>query len=275
MKSEDILKSDLLDIIFDDRNKSYGAYELRRHYKGRLVKSLLIVFIIAGGAVVLTSFIKEKTLFATQPFEIPEPAPTTLLPVQPKEPEKPRLPEMTKPAAAAKKVTQDKFVANLVITKNESEADKLPTDLDKAAIGNTTGQGEPYKGEVFVDPPVKIDAGGKGVADVAIDRETPRVVVDEMPAFPGGTKALRKFLEKNLKSFDDIEEGKVISVKVTFVVGYDGKLKSFQVMEDGGEIYNNEVIRVLKKMPEWVPGKSAGQNVSVYYTIPVKFTSAE
>jgi protein TonB len=46
-------------------------------------------------------------------------------------------------------------------------------------------------------------------------------------------------------------------------------------MEDGGYVFNNEVIRVLKKMREWIPGKSNGQNVSVYYTIPVKFAAAE
>jgi len=58
------------------------------------------------------------------------------------------------------------------------------------------------------------------------------------------------------------------------VVGYDGKLKSFEIVEDGGATFNKEVIRVLKKMPEWVPGKANGENVSVYYTIPVKFTAA-
>ena len=54
-------------------------------------------------------------------------------------------------------------------------------------------------------------------------------------------------------------------------MGYDGKLKSFTTVQDGGEEFNKEVIRVLKKMPEWEPGKTKGQNVSVYYVIPVKF----
>ena len=66
-----------------------------------------------------------------------------------------------------------------------------------------------------------------------------------------------------------------MSVKVTFVVGYEGKLKGFKITEDGGEVFNKEVIRVLKKMPDWIPGKANGENVSVYYTIPVKFTGAD
>ena len=72
-----------------------------------------------------------------------------------------------------------------------------------------------------------------------------------------------------------MEAGQVISVKIKFVVGFEGKLKSFEIIEDGGMIFNKEVIRVLKKMPDWIPGKSNGEAVSVYYTIPVKFTAAE
>jgi protein TonB len=68
-----------------------------------------------------------------------------------------------------------------------------------------------------------------------------------------------------------LEDGELISVKVKVIVGYDGKLKNFELVQDGGTEFNNEVIRVLKKMPAWKPGKSKDQNVSVYYTIPVKF----
>ena len=92
-----------------------------------------------------------------------------------------------------------------------------------------------------------------------------------MPSYPGGMDALKRFLQKNLTNPRDLEEGEMVSVKIRFVVGYDGKLKSFTTVQDGGEEFNKEVVRVLKKMPEWVPGKTKGQNVSVYYVIPVKF----
>jgi periplasmic protein TonB len=88
-------------------------------------------------------------------------------------------------------------------------------------------------------------------------------------------EALRNFLQKNLQNPEDIEEGGMVSVKIKFVVGYDGTLKSFETVEDGGAAFNNEVIRVLKKMKPWNPGKTRGENVSVYYTIPVKFTTSE
>ena len=72
-----------------------------------------------------------------------------------------------------------------------------------------------------------------------------------------------------------MEEGESVSVKVNFVIGYNGKLQHFVTVQDGGEEFNKEVIRVLKKMPDWIPGKAKGENVSVYYTIPVKFTGAD
>ncbi|RYY48569.1 MAG: hypothetical protein EOO06_09805 [Chitinophagaceae bacterium] len=273
MNKEDILQSDILDLIFDNRNKQYGAYELRKHYKGRLLKALTIAFVLAGGVTAFVSFAKEDKMI-TRVFNIDDTETVKLAVVEVKKPDLPKLPELPKKATAAKTVPQEKFVSNFVISKDETRVDKLPADLDKAAIGSTTVAGVEYKGEVYVDPPSRIDAAGDNLP-AKVDRETPRTVVDVMPAFPGGMQALRKFLEKNLQSFDELEPGSVVSVKVTFVVGYDGKLKGFQVLENGGDMYNKEVIRVLKKMPDWIPGKAQGENVSVYYTIPVKFTAAD
>jgi protein TonB len=94
-----------------------------------------------------------------------------------------------------------------------------------------------------------------------------------MPQYPGGLKALLDYLKKNLQAPDDLEAGKEVSVKVKFVVNYNGQLEAFNVLESGGCIFDNEVLRVLRKMPRWIPGKSNGENVAVYYTVPVKFTS--
>ena len=97
---------------------------------------------------------------------------------------------------------------------------------------------------------------------------------DVLPVYPGGMDALRKFLEQNLRNPRYMEEGETVTVQVKFVVGFDGKLQSFEIIENGGNEFNDEVLRVLKKMPSWIPGKSKGQNVPVYYIIPVKFIAA-
>ena len=70
-------------------------------------------------------------------------------------------------------------------------------------------------------------------------------------------------------------EGESVKVVIRFVVGHDGKLKSFDIIQDGGDEFDKEVIRVVKKMPDWTPGRSSGRAVSVYYLIPIKFIAMD
>jgi protein TonB len=78
-------------------------------------------------------------------------------------------------------------------------------------------------------------------------------------------------MERHLTTPADMGEEEQVEVRVRFVVGFDGKLQSFEIVKDGGTVFNDEVIRVMKKMPDWVPGRSNGEKVSVYFTMPVKF----
>ena len=107
------------------------------------------------------------------------------------------------------------------------------------------------------------------------DNDNPYNNPDEPALFPGGEKELIRFLQRNLHSPKGLEEDEAVHVKIKFVVGFDGNLQSFTVLQDGGEDFNMEVIRVLKKMPKWNPGKKGGRNVPVYHILPVKFTAAE
>jgi protein TonB len=269
MRTEQILSADVLDIIFDNRNKTYGAYNLRKFYGNRLAKALVLTFIMAGAAVLSFSLIKKQKpggiivpeLYAGKIIDVlPE---VKIIAPQPK-------PKQTD------KVASQKFLSNIEITKKENEADKLAKDLDKLAIASITQVGDPHEPLIVKGPEPGESKGPDPIEAVkTVDKTTPILSPEIMPSFPGGIEALRKYLQRNLQNPQDLEEGQVISVKVQFVVGYDGQLKSFQVIEDGGKAFNNEVLRVLKKMPEWVPGKSNGENVSVYYTIPVKFTAAD
>jgi periplasmic protein TonB len=272
MRTEQILSADVLDIIFDNRNKHYGAYNLRKFYGNRLAKALVLTFIMAAGVMLAFNFFKKER--AARP-DVPEPffaghVVEVLPPVELTAPKPKPVPKQSE------KLPSQKFVANVAITKDENKADKLAKDLNTVAIAGVTQIGKPDEPSV-VKGPEPGDAKGSTIipAVKTIDRTTPMASPEVMPSFPGGMEALRKFLQKNLQNPQDLDEGQIISVKVKFVVGYDGALKSFEIIEDGGKAFNNEVLRVLKKMPEWVPGKSNGENVSVYYTIPVKFTAAE
>lgn len=271
MNSETIMQSDVLDILFENRNKAYGAYTLRKFYSNRVVKSLGIML---GSVLVLSAFTFLPDKKVNRPLNTLETTWTAIKPDDPvKEPEKKK--DIVKTAKAPAAPVKTNMWMPPVIVPVTVPVAALPGITDSTAIGSAiitipgTGPGivvpaNPGKvpGTVITEPAIKIN-------EPLTEGE-----VDVMPSFPGGMPALRKFLEKQLTNPRDLEEDEAISVQVRFVVGYDGKLKDISIIKDGGDEFNKEVIRVVKKMPEWIPGKAKGQQVSVYYTIPVKFIPA-
>ena len=265
MNSEVIMKSDVLDILFEKRNKDYGAYTLRKFYNARLLKSMgiMMLAVIAFSAFTfLPDADNKQELYIIQDpgfGQVPPPA------KPPEEKPKVEKPSIVKPVSSAK------LLSKILIVDNKDSSDLL-FDLKDLAIGSNTN--------IILEGGNPIIGGGGDSDDIAVNVKPAAPLINNiiplenpeiMPSYPGGTEALRKFLERNLSNPRDLESGEMISVKIKAVVGYDGKLKNFELVQDGGNEFNNEVIRVLKKMPAWLPGKSKGQNVSVYYTIPVKF----
>ncbi|MEI6274966.1 MAG: TonB family protein [Prolixibacteraceae bacterium] len=98
------------------------------------------------------------------------------------------------------------------------------------------------------------------------------IVVEEMPEFPGGEMALRKFIAETVKyPVDAIKEGIQGKVFVTFVVKSDGTVADAKIARGVHPLLDNEAIRVVNLLPKWKPGKQGGKEVSVSYTIPVQF----
>ncbi len=269
-----ILKADILDIIFEKRNKEYGAYNLRKFYPNRLKLALGFMFIIA---MLFSAFIilpKKGNLVITKPYEIPPPE-FKKIDTGPKEPEKKR--ELTEPEKKQTPLNQTKHTNNIVVVAKNDKSDTIKTILPTDITGNkniVNAKPGPFLVEPFTTEP---GTGEPEKNTPKIDKSTPMDMndVDVPPAYPGGMDALRKFLEKNLHTPGELKSGETVSVRIKFVVNYNGKLQSFVTVLDGGEAYNKEVVRVLKKMPDWIPGKAKGENVTVYYTIPVKFVMTD
>ena len=276
MNSNLILKSDILDILFEKRNKAYGAYVLRKLYPARLRSSLGMMLIVAALFAAVSLLPAERTAVNGKIFVYEDPNPTKLdqpKPDIPKKPESPKPPDAPKTPAVAANTAMliDKFT----IVSDNVRTDSIRTIDDNTNIGNVNNV-DPGQGPGVVQPAV-VNPAGTGTEPVKVDRTMPIGLgeADVPPSFPGGTEALLNFLRKHLNNPEPMTEGESVSVKVTFVVGYEGKLQGFKITQDGGEVFNKEVIRVLKKMPDWIPGKAKGENVSVYYSIPVKFTGAD
>ena len=268
MNQNAILQSNLLDIIFENRNKEYGAYNLRKSYNNRM---RIALFSMMGMSLLFCLlFLKNSTtVLNLQNPDIP-------IPDQ-------KVSEFHPPSGSEQKV-----VVNTNHTKKTNVAEGPPKIVDSININklpatpiesmpslNLTGISETNFsfGEERSGNNSKIDAGVTALPEIKINKPGPIEVADIMPQYPGGIKASLDFLKKNLHAPEDITEGDEVSVKIKLVVNYSGKLESFDVLKSGGMEFDNEVLRVLKKMPLWIPGKSNGENVSVYYVVPVKFTS--
>ena len=276
MNKNFILKADILDIIFEKRNKDYGAYNLRKFYPSRLKLALGFMFIIAITFSAFTLLPDKRKMVATLIYDIPEPN-IKKIEDKPKEQEKKtevkksETKRETKPTPVAEK----KFISNPVVVDDNVKTDSIVNLLPEDKTGTTTVVTTTTS--PFLGTPVKTEPGNSGpdLNTPKTDITTPRNpdAVDVLPSYPGGMEALKKFLEKHLQTPDELQSGETVSVRVKFVVGYNGKLQSFATVLDGGDAYNKEVVRVLKKMPDWTPGKAKGENVPVYYTIPVKFVT--
>ena len=93
--------------------------------------------------------------------------------------------------------------------------------------------------------------------------------------FPGGQSAWMAFLSKHLRTPDELNAGEKRTVLVRFTVSAEGSISNFEIIRSGGDAFDNEVVRVLKKMPKWKPAFQNGHNVSVIFTQPVTFMAFE
>jgi protein TonB len=268
MSNNTILNTDELDIIFCNRNKLYGAYTLRKYYPNRIKTALAIVLVMVSIFSALAGIPFKK---ANKTFEVAEVTlGTNKIEKNKNDAEKPKKKEH-------KKVNnQQKFTSNLTIVPINDSTDKLD-DITVKNIGVATVVID-VAGTVIGDPyPIEVEPGTDNelTPKPVLQASTPINNPDVQASYPGGANELLRFLQKNLQSPSEITEDTFVQVSVKFVVGFDGNLQHFEVVKDGGTVFNNEVIRVLKKMPKWIPGKVGGVNVPVYYTIPVKFSATD
>lgn len=266
MNSEKKSLSTFDEIVFEHFNKDYGAFILRKEYKKHMgiaiLVGVLICAIVAG-----FSFLPEKEEDTTEDTTTKVVSISDLAPPPPiKETPPPPPPKFKLPPPPKKTV---KFVAPKITEKVVPEEMKMATieEVKKAPVISTTDIDLPDPGQVvFKEPPKEI-----GTGEVVVEPKIFRRV-EEMPSFPGGKKAMYEFLYSNLEFPEYAKEtGIEGTVYVRFVVSESGKITSIKIVRGLSEGIDKEVIRVIKKMPVWNPGKQNGHPVNVQFTLPVVF----
>lgn len=253
------------EIVFEGRNREYGAYVLRRDYDKRLMIimfSLLAGIGLAYGVYTYIKNLPEEVIppppVDTSQFVVAAPPVEEDVPPPPKEDIPP---PMEKTVAFLPPVIVDIEVDEEVTLQEEMEDTKASTETNET--DNVNWDVNPNGGE---------DEGPKETEDKPDQVYT---IVDEEPEFPGGYAAMNAFIVKNVQypeyAIDQNIQGKVY---VKFVVNRDGSVSGVKVERGitGCPDCDKEAMRVVRMMPGWKPGKVNGKSVSTEYRLPINFT---
>lgn len=261
------IPSTLDDIVFENRNKAYGAYELRTHYTTNINRALMIgvsCFLL----MLLTNFLfarqKDENLDKEGVVINVQKLPDEELPII----EKPKEPEPPKPVEQLKTI---KFLIPEVVEETNNEMPPpTPEELENAVISNKTQDGIETN-EIAAEPPTEAPTAVTKVLEIEEDN-TAFITVEVQPSFMGGNSEMYKFLGKNLKYPSAAQRANIQGkVFLSFIVEKDGSITDIETMKGIGFGCDEEAMRVVKLMPKWIAGKQNGRNVRVKFTIPVFF----
>ncbi len=271
MTNNEILQADLLDIIFENRNKEYGAYALRRNYNHRLFLALAAASSVILFFVLINVLGKKDETPATQAKNNDNGFLLHQI-VLPKEPEKPKEPLNPKPV---EKVATIKYNDAIKIKPDNQVTTTMTEikDLIGKQIDNVTSDGKIKDDKVQPVDPLITSVNGTNTGPAK--PETFFDPTEREPEFPGGQVALMRFLQNNLYTPGELQAGEKKMVQVRFKVDKDGFVSALEVLSSGGNEFDREVIRVCKRMPRWKPAIQNGVNVPVSYVLPVTFIGVE
>ena len=273
MSKIDLVNNEWVDLVFQGRNQEYGAYKLRKGTSKRNVISVIIMLAAAALIYVgisLKNFIEASTqkVAVTQVQEL-----SALEKPKEKAEVKQKKVEIQQPEKVVERVKSSvKFTAPVIKKDDEVKPEDELKNQDellntKTAIGALDVKGNDDKdGEVL-----KLK---ETVAQPEPKPEPEKVfeVVEQMPSFPGGDKALLEYLSNNIKypvvAQENGVQGRVV---VSFVVEKDGSITDVKVVRSVDPSLDKEAQRVVKSMPKWIPGKQNGSAVRVKYNVPVSF----
>lgn len=274
MAKIDLISRDWTEMVFEGRNKEYGAYRLRKNAGKRNLYSLITIFIAAlaiWGGISLVKFVESRTKSVAQ-TSVAELSALN----QPKnkaEVKQQKKVKLEQPEKVVERVKSSvKFTAPVIKKDDEVKPeDELKTQDElmstKTAIGALDVKGnDDANGEVLKIKEAVAQPEPKPEVEKVFD------VVEQMPSFPGGPSALMEWLSNNVKypvvAQENGVQGRVV---VSFVVERDGSITDVKVVRGVDPSLDKEASRVVRAMPRWIPGKQNGSAVRVKYNVPVAF----
>lgn len=274
MAKIDLISRDWTEMVFEGRNKEYGAYRLRKNAGKRNLYSLITIFIAAlaiWGGISLVKFVESRTKSVAQTSVAQLSALNQ--PKKKAEVKQQKKVKLEQPEKVVERVKSSvKFTAPVIKKDDEVKPeDELKTQDElmntKTAIGALDVKGnDDANGEVLKIKEAVAQPEPKPEVEKVFD------VVEQMPSFPGGPSALMEWLSNNVKypvvAQENGVQGRVV---VSFVVERDGSITDVKVVRGVDPSLDREASRVVRAMPRWIPGKQNGSAVRVKYNVPVAF----
>lgn len=273
METSTILSADILDILFDGRNKAYGAYDLRKTYNRRIRNALIGTFLLCAWllafSIIANSAGKRKSELAVQDVTLENMQPEEKKP----EPVQPPPPKTDPPKVEMTTFTPPKIVKNEEVKPDEEikEVEKL----EETKIGSINRDG--VKDDGVIASPIE---NGTYVAAPKVEKDVDKIFTDvQIPAqFNGGLEAWRKYLERTLNSGLPAENGAnsgSYTVIVSFIVDRTGIISDVRAENDPGYGTKAEAIRVIQKGPHWKPAIQNGEKVIYRHKQSITFRVEE
>jgi protein TonB len=249
------------DLLFESRNKEYGAYQLRRKYNRVVVAGLLISILSGSAAVIIPSLVNRSDDFlmagngnfvVVEMENLAPPEELIYVPPPPPPPETENTTELVK------------YIAPVIVDSI------VPLDLELAATDDVIAQTADYDR----------DTEGNGIGEELLAGEGSSgdgeslFLVEVMPTFKGGgLEKFRDWLYNRTNYPQAAVDGKIKgTVFLTFIVEKDGSVSNVTVLKGVHPLLDNEAVRVISESPKWTPGLQRGQPVRVRYQVPMNFT---
>lgn len=266
MSKSSIYETSWTNLVFENKNKEYGAYQLRQENSKTTITALfmglLLLAALGSVSVLINKFKPHETVVEPEAFTEPlTPVIIDQTIVQPKQPETVAPPQQS---AAASTPPVGVQLSHPVVATVDQSIPEIATNVNNTvAVENPAGTGTATPTNVL-----PITGGGGEVVPVT-NEPIPPGLLDKMPEFPGGMAKFYTYVGNNFNR-PEIDAEKTLRVYVSFVIERDGSITDIMVKNDPGYGLGKEAIRVLKSLKtKWIPGVLNGKAVRTAYNLPI------
>lgn len=271
MEANKILKTDLLDLLFEDRNKAYGAYDLRKTYDRRIRNALLITFGTAA-LIFLISFLSDRYNASNNKTVNVQDVTLEQIPPEEKKDEPP--PPPPPPKVEPPKVEMTKFTPPVIKKDEEVKKEEIPPEVEKLEDTKIDVQNQEGIKDQNIAAPV-VDEGKQVVEAPKEDENKVFTKVEIEASFAGDWS---NFLRRNLNADVAVQGGAPpgqYTVIIQFIVDKEGNISDVKPLTSHGYGMEDEAMRVIKKAPKWNPAVQNGRQVKAYRKQPITFVISE